>query len=150
MSKYIQETIDRMKRLGEMMASKTFPNCNLGEDEDLILLKSTEILVDGYTIILFYSVSDYSDNKIKTLQVYSKNYNFLPFNIVCKMAKKFLGDKYISLLEIFTNNRKIYCWTMVCDKQDNPIMNHYDGNYIQKEFGDFNYYLMEPDKINFY
>lgn len=150
MSKQIQETIDRMKRLGEMMSSKTFPNCNIGEDEDLIFLKSTEILIDGYTLILFYSVSDYSDHKIKNLQIYSKNHSFLPFNIVCKMAKKFLGDKYISLLELFYNNRKIYCWTMFTDSRDNPVVSPYDGNYIKKEFGDFNYYLMEPDKINFY
>jgi hypothetical protein len=150
MNKHIQETIDRMKRLGEMMASKTFPNCDIGEDEDLIILKSTEILIDGYTVILFYSVSDYPDQKMKTLQIHSKNHNFLPFNIVCKVAKKFLGEKYISLLEILSGNKKIYCWTIVCDKKDAPIMNPYNENYIKKEFGDFNYYLMEPDKINFY
>lgn len=150
MNNHIQKTIDRMKKIGEMLAPKTFPHCELGDDEDLIFLKSTELLVDGYTLILFYSVSDYKDHKIKTIQIYSKDHHFLPFNIVCKMVKKFLGDKHVSLLEIFTNNRKVYCWTMICDKNDNPIVNPYDGYYIQKEFEDFNYYLMEPDKINFY
>lgn len=146
----IQKTIDRMKKIGEMLSSKTFPNCELGEDEDLILLKSTEIVIDGYTVILFYSVSEYKDHKIKTLQIYSKNHYFLPFNLVCKIVKKFLGEKYISLLEVFSSNRKVYCWTMICDKEENPVMNPYDGYYIKKEFEDFNYYLMEPDKINFY
>lgn len=150
MSNNIQTLIDRMKKIGEMLSSKTFPNCELGEDEDLILLKSSELLIDGYTIVLYYSVSDYGDHKIKTLQIYSKNHYFLPFNLVCKIVKKFLGSKYISLLEIFSNNRKVYCWTMICDKKDNPIMNPYEGYYIKKEFEDFNYYLMEPDKINFY
>ena len=139
-----------MKKIGEMLAYKSFPRCKIGEDEDLIFLKSTEMLLDGYTVDLFYSVSDYGDHKIKSLQVCSKNHYFLPFNIVCKLAKKFLGEKHISLLELFIYNRKIYCWTTVCDKEDKPIISPYDGNYIEKEFEDFNYYLVEPDKINFY
>lgn len=150
MNDHIQKTIDRMKKLGETLSSKTFPNCEIGEDEDLILLKSTEILIDGYTLILFYSVSDYHDHKIKTLQIYSKNHHFLPFNVVCKMAKKFLGEKYISLIELFVNNRKVYCWASICDEKDNPVMNPYSNQYTEKEFEDFNYFLMETDKINFY
>lgn len=150
MNNNIQKTIDRMKKLGESLSYKTFPNCKIGEDEDLILLKSAEILIDGYTVIVFYSVSDYAKYKIKTFQIYSKNHNFLPFNIVCKMAKKFLGEEYISLIELFTNNRKIYCWTMMCDKQNHPIMSPYNDYYIKKEFEDFNYFLLEADKIYFY
>jgi len=146
----IEETIKRMKKLAQMLIPKTFPNVSMNYDQDLLMLKTLELIIDGYTIVVFYSISDFKDHKIKSLQVHSKNHQFLPFNVACKIARKFLGNKYISLIEIISNNRKIYCWTQVCDQEENPIMNPYNGEYEHKEFGDFDYYLMEPNSVNFY
>jgi hypothetical protein len=150
MANKVEEAINRMKKIAQSLVSKTFPNVSMDYDQDLIVLKSSEILIDGYTVVVFYSISDFKDHKIKSLQIHSKNHQFLPFNVACKIAKKFLGNKYISLIEIFSNNRKIYCWTQVCDEKENPIMNPYSGEYEHKEFGDFDYYLLEPNNVNFY
>jgi hypothetical protein len=145
-----EETINRMKKLAKTLIPKTFPNVSMAYGQDLLMLKSSELIIDGYTIVVFYSISDFKDHKIKSLQVHSKNHQFLPFNVACKIARKFLESKYISLIEIFSNNKRIYCWTQVCDEEENPIMSPYNGEYEHKEFGDFDYYLMEPDSVNFY
>lgn len=145
-----EETIGRMLKMAQTLIPKTFPNVSIKSDQDIIVLKSSEIVVDGYTIVVFYSISDFRDHKIKSLQLHSKNHQFLPFNTACKIAKKFLGNKYISLIELFANKRRVYCWTQVCGEKEAPIMNPYGGECEHKEFGDFDYYLIEPNSVNFY
>jgi hypothetical protein len=145
----LDATIKRMKKLAKNFIHLTFP-CSNGDDQDLVLLKSAEVLVDGYTIIIFYSISDYKDHLVKTFQIYPKNHSFLPFHIVCKMAKKFLGDKHVSLLEMFNNNKKLYCWSVVTNLDEEPIENPYSTNSEKREFEKFNFSIMYPEEVNFF
>jgi hypothetical protein len=147
--KKILSVIERMKKMAKNLTDITFPNCQIGEDQDLILLKSSEILVDGYETIIYFSISDYSNYKIKTLQICPKNHYFLPFNLSCKLAKKFLGKRYVSLLELFSGAKKIHCWSLVVNKKEEPIENPYETNSELQTFENFNFYLMKSDEINF-
>jgi len=147
--KKIISTIERMKKMANNLASLTYPKCLVGYDQDLVLLKSSEIMFDGYNIIVYFSISDYTNYKIKTLQICPKNHSFLPFNVSCKLAKKFLGEKKVSLLELFHGTKKIHCWSLVVDQKENPIKSPYEINYELQKFEDFKFYLMKSDEINF-
>ena len=145
----IISTIERMKKMAKNLTHLTFPKSPVGYDQDLVILKSSEIIVDGYELVMYFSISDYSNYKIKTLQIFPKNHYFLPFSVSCKLAKKFLGEKYISLLELFSGTKKIHCWSLVVDEEEVPIKNPYEINSEIKKFEDFNFYLMKADEINF-
>jgi hypothetical protein len=145
----LETIIKRMKKLAKNFIYLTFPHSK-GDDQDLVLLKTSEVLIDGYTVIIFYSISDYKDHFVKTFQICPKNHSFLPFNLVCKMAKKFLGDKHVSLLEILSSNKKLYCWSVVTNTSDEPIENPYSSNYERREFEKFDFSIMHPEEVNFF
>lgn len=144
-----EQIISRIKKIAFNLISLTFPKCNLGEDQDLVLLKSSEMLIDGYTLIVYFSIADYSIYKVKTLQIYPKNHYFLPFNISCKLAKKFLGSKNLSLLDMFSGNKKIHCWSVVENEKGEMIENPYELKSKIKKFENLKYYLMRSDEVNF-
>lgn len=146
----LETTIARMKKLANNFIGLTFPHSKSGDDQDLVILKSAEVLVDGYTVILFFSISDYGDHLIQTFQIYPKNHIFLPFCLVCKLAKKFLGEKHVTLLELFGGNKKLYCWSVVTDQEGNPIENPYAHDREKREFEKFNFCLMRPEEVNFF
>ena len=142
-------TIKRMKKLAKSFVNLTFPHSK-GDDQDLVLLKSSDVLIDGDTVIIFFSTSDYTDHLVKTFQIYPKNHSFLPFHLVCKMAKKFLGEQHVSLLEVFSNNKKLYCWSVVTNLDEEPIENPNNSNGEKREFEKFNFQVMYPEEVNFF
>ena len=66
------------------------------------------------------------------------------------MARKFLGNNHVSLLEIFHNNKKIYCWNVVTDIDDKPIENPYSSGQEKREFEKFNFNIMHSEEVNFF
>jgi hypothetical protein len=66
------------------------------------------------------------------------------------MAKKFLGDKHVSLIEIFSSNKKLYCWSVVTNTSDEPIENPYSSNYEKREFEKFDFSVIHPEEVNFF
>jgi hypothetical protein len=146
--KNLDKKVEMIKKSAKILSSKTYPNCKIGEDTDLIILKTTEVIVDGYNCGVFFSISDFNDYKIKVLQIWPSYHYFVCFNVVSKIAKKFLGDQGLSFFEIWNRDRMIYCWTLVLDDQDNIINNFYKVNQKENFFEDFKYYSMEPSEIN--
>ncbi len=91
------------------------------DDDDIGCLKLREAIIDGYSVVVYYSKNDYPNNYMEVVQVTAKYAPFLPFSLVCKVGKKFLGDKYLSYVDFVRENRKTYCWTLASDKFNNPI-----------------------------
>lgn len=146
--KNFNQKIEMIKKSANSLVWKTFPNCKMGDDSDLIVLKTTEVVVDGYACGVFFSVSDFEKYKIQVLQIWPSYNYFICFNVVSKIAKKFLGENGLSFFEIWNNDRMIYCWTLVLDEENNIINNFYKVNQKENFFDDFRYYSMEPGEIN--
>jgi hypothetical protein len=119
-------------------------------DDDLDIFKEREIVVEGYSLIVYYQKSNYDDYFLKTLQIYNKIGPFLPFNLVVKLGIKFLGDQNLSLVEIFKNNRKIYCWSLATDLNNLPVELPYESELENCEYEGFNYFYVKPSHVNFY
>lgn len=148
----LDEIIDSMRNLGDMLIPHNFPKAppmNTMED-DLAIFKTREATIDGYPIILHYQKADYEQHLMETLQIYGKNSPFLPFSLICKLAKRFLGPHHLSLVELFKENRKIYIWSVCVDRRGRPIPAPYDMETEECEYEGFNYLYMQPSQVNFY
>jgi hypothetical protein len=137
-----------LKKIATLLKFKTFPNCKFGEDFDLYTLKSTDVVVDGYACSLFFSKSSYEKYNIELLQIWPKYNSFLYFFLVCKIAKKFLGEKGLYFFSVWDKEKILYCWSVVRDSDQNIVENFYGEKETKKSFGDFSFTIVEPEEIN--
>jgi hypothetical protein len=113
----IQQAIEEMKSMANRLLPYTFPcgdppQVSFAEEQDVLVLKQRSLVVDGYEVTLCYSEADYGEYLLRSLQVQASQAPFLPFTLVCKIGKMFLGSKNLSYIEFFRGNRKVYCWTV--------------------------------------
>jgi len=110
--KPLKEHIQEMKNIAEILISCTYPKAELNIEHDVLVLKQRSFIIDGYEVLACFSISDYEEYNLESLQIQAIYEAFLPFNVVCKIAQLFLGNKNLSYIEFFKNNKKIYCWTI--------------------------------------
>lgn len=148
----LEDIIDNMRALGDMLIPHNFPKAPLlmTTEDDLSIFKQREAIIDGYPVLLHYQKSDYDAYLMETLQIYGKNSPFLPFSLICKLGKRFLGSHHLSLVEIFRDNRKIYIWSVCVDRRGRPIPVPWEPDTEECVFEGFNYLYMQPNQVNFY
>ena len=146
----IDDIISQMRMLAVRLQPHTFPRANPEDEDDISILKRTETCVDGYNIILNFSISDYENHNLETLQVLGSYSAFLPFHLTAKLAKKFLGGHHLYLVELMKENRKIYCWTVCTDKQGKPVYSPHRHEAEECDFEGFEYSYLSPSNVNFY
>ena len=145
--KGFDEEITEMRSFGELLMPYNFPLVTQEEEECVNHIKLKQVCVDGYNLILHYSKSDYGNHFVETLQILGKYCPFLPFFLVCKIGKKVLGNQHLSLVEVYKDNRKIYCWTLILDKANKPVLGPYDEvEYCTYE--GFEYRSVNPNQLN--
>jgi hypothetical protein len=118
--KSFDEVVRDMKSFGAFLAPYSRPKVSQEDDDDINFMKAKEVTVDGYSLVIYYSKNDWPTHYMEVLQISGKYAPFLPFSLVCKIGRKFLGDKYLSFVE-FMRDRKTYCWTLASDRTNNPI-----------------------------
>jgi hypothetical protein len=144
----LEEKIDILKKSSKRLSEKTFPNCRPGEDLDLVVLKTMDIVVDGYSCGIFYSKSNYESYNIDVLQIWPSYHSFIYFETICKIAKKFLGNKGLYFFNMWSQNKIIYCWTTVLDKDKKIIDNFYGTESKEVVFNDFSYFLINSFEVD--
>lgn len=147
----LDEIIDEMRSMGEVLVPYNYPkvSVNIWGDQ-LVIFKEREAIIDGYPLNIHYQKSDYDDHFLETLQIFGKTSPFLPFNVICKLAKRFLGSHHLSLIEIFREGRKLYVWAVCVDKTGRPIPSPYGSETEPCEFEGFNYLYMQPNQADFF
>lgn len=148
----LDEVIESMRTLGEIIVPFNYPKTAISRtmEDELSFFKEREAMIDGYSVFLVFQKSDYDSYFLETLQIYSKSSPFLPFNLICKLGKRFLGSHHLSLVETFRNNRKIYCWSVCVDDHGRPIECPYNIVTEDCEFEGFNYLYMQPSQVKFF
>lgn len=146
----LDKLIHNMTVIGDMLVPFNFPRGPILEDSDLDILKQREATIDGYPVWMLYQKFDYETHYMKTLQIYGKNSPFLPFTLICKLGKRFLGEDYLSLVEVFKDGRKIYVWNVFADKENVPIPPPYELESEDCNFEGFSYAYMQPTQVNFF
>jgi hypothetical protein len=148
--KKLEDHVEHMRNLGDMLIPYNFPKAPAEWEDDINILKATEMVVDGYTIVVHYSKADYETHYLETLQILGKNAPFLPFVLICKLAKRFLGEHELSLIEVVRDNRKVYCWTLTVDRDGKPIPSPFDQETEPCQYEGFHYSYMKPDQVRFH
>lgn len=147
--KSFDEEVAEIKTFGEFLIPYNFPQVPPEEEEPINYIKPREIRVDGYNLIVHYSKADYGTHYLETLQVLGKYSPFLPFSLVCKIGKKFMGDQYLSLVELYKDNRKIYCWTLILNKNNKPIPGPYQQDDTEHcTYEGLEYRCVSPKQVN--
>ena len=144
-----------LKNLGQLLVPYNYPLAPSDQESIISPLKSIELEVDGYTVVISYNKGDYEDHYLETFQVYGRYTPFLPFHLVVKLAKKVLGNDNLALLEIWCGNtsqraRKIYCWTLTVGKDGQPKASPYKNKMERHVFEGFAYNYVEVGTIDLY
>jgi len=119
--KNFDEFVKETKSFGNFLMPYNQPKASPEDEEDINFFKTKEAVIDGYSIVTHYSKNDWPTHYMEVLQVTGKFTPFLPFSLICKIGKKFLGDKYLSYVDFIKDSRKTYCWTLATDKTNNPM-----------------------------
>ena len=110
--KRLFKTIKEMQSLATQLIPHTFPQVEFSEEQHVLCLKKRTTTIDGYEVILCYSDAQYKEYLLSSLQIQPIHGPFLPFAVVCKVARAFFGSRNLSYIEFFRNNKKVYCWTI--------------------------------------
>jgi hypothetical protein len=145
----LDQVAEHMRNVGEQLVPYNFPQADPKLENDLFILKTREMFVDGYWVMLHYNKADYKTYFVETFQVFGKKTPFLSFSLVVKLAKKFLGGHHLALSEILKDNRKIYCWTVAVDYDGRPMVPPQKETQVCT-FEGFQYAYVDPRHTNFY
>jgi hypothetical protein len=74
--------------------------------------------------------------------VFAKYSAFLPFSLVVKVGRKFLGKHCLSLMEMHRGQRKIYCWTVYRDHDGRAVRTPFKMPSEKCVFEGFEYHYM--------
>lgn len=145
----LSEIINVMKGVGEVLVPFNFPRTSYSPEDDLAIFKAREAVIDGYSLYIHYQKSDYDTYFIETLQIHNTKTPFIPFQVICKLGRRFLGSSNLSLIELFREHRKIYVWSLFTDKQGNPIP-PINETLEKCEYEGFEYSYMQPSQADFF
>lgn len=145
----LDELVFQMKALGDVLVPYNFPQVDADLEDDLGIFKAREALIDGYNLFIHYQKSDYEDYFIEVLQIHNTKGPFLPFQLVCKLGRRFLGSSHLNLIELFRENRKIYVWSVCRDKTGKSISSP-NETLETCEFEGFKYLYMQPHQADFF
>ncbi len=136
MTKTIDQHISEIKAVSEQLIEFSYPSVPTEQEKDIICLKQRQIFADGYLVNLHYNKSDYKAHFVETFQVYPEYNSYLPFILVCKLAKKTLGTEGLYYLSVVKYGIKIYIWSLQKNKEGVviPDINYKDSDLKKDEF----------------
>ena len=146
----LDHIIDEMKTLADMLVPYTFPLHDPVLEDDISVLKSRTVEIDGYSVVLHFNRADYGNHFVETLQIFGEKASFLPFCLVAKLGKKFLGGHHLYLVELIRDQRKIYCWTITLDKNGKPTAPRVPVKTEGCTYEGLQYQYMYPNQVNLY
>lgn len=143
----LDQHVGEMKAMARQLLPYTFPQVDFKVEQDILILKQRTITVDGYDVLACLSEADYGKYILESLQLQASFAPFLPFTLVCKIGRAFLGDKNLSFIDFFKNNRKVYCWTRNL-RDDRPLPP--DKKSKPGSYEGFEYRLLPAGSVELY
>jgi hypothetical protein len=108
----LDKHISEMKAIAKTLMPNSFPKATVEEDQEIICLRTRQLIIDGFDVAVTLGMADYDKFQLESLQLHGIHTPFLPFSLVCKIARRFLGTQHLSYTDFMKDNRKIYCWTI--------------------------------------
>lgn len=141
----IADEIVSMKRMARMLVPYSFPQVPLAEELDVMILKTRTITIDGREVLTIFNRSEYPDTVVESLQVASCHFPFLPFNVVARLGKAFLGTRQLYYTDFFEKKKKYYCWFV---RTQNGERIPPEGDFEIKRYEDLEYWLLDAKYFN--
>jgi hypothetical protein len=120
----LEDHVREMKSLAETLKPYSPPRCP--RDDDISWLKAREVVVDGIPMTIHYSVADHGDFNPAVLTIGCRNVPFIPFTVICKVARMFLGTDNLTLFEYTKGGSKIYSWMVLFNNKGEPVQDHHN------------------------
>lgn len=143
----LDKAVMEMKNMADMMVQYTFPVATVQSENDTALLRQRTMVVDGYELVVCLSKADYGDHFMYSLRIQSTMVPFVPFVVVCKLGRAFLGDRNLSYVEFFVSNRKLYCWML---KTKNGVPMPPDEDDIPSSYEGFAFSILRPGAVELF
>jgi hypothetical protein len=137
-----KDHVREMKGLAKSLHPYTPPRHP--KDDDISWLKTREVIVDGIPMVVHYSESDHGDIIPAVLTIGCKNAPFIPFAVVCKVARMFLGTENLTLFEYTKGGSKIYSWMVLLNKGI-PVGNHHTDKADKESYNGFDFFRVETN-----
>ena len=154
--------VSEMKALANQLIPYSFPIGSAEDEETISWMKQREITIDGYDVIVYFNKCQYEDVLMENLQVFGKYFSFLPFTLVCKVARKYVGERELSFVEVLHNRRsseesvmdqytrKIYIWTVYYNLDGEPIPNPYIKKGTDSSYDGLRFSHVDRQRISFF
>lgn len=110
--KNLEQHVREMRAAARSLAEFSAPHVSNAIDIEILPLKVRYLVIDGYEVEVMCSLASYDDIEIESVHVQSAFGPFLPFSLVCKIGRAFLGSDHLSFVDIMKRDKKIYCWTL--------------------------------------
>ena len=146
-TKTLLENRREMKAISRFLIKNTVPLVSIIEDQSVSVLKQRRLTVDGLDVLAYFTISAFANFEIHTFHVSSVLTPFLPFSLVCKLGRFFLGSKNLSYLEFFNGDRKVYCWTVKM-QDGKPVQT--TKEVAQGSYEGFEYNVLNPSSVKPY
>lgn len=146
----LEESVTQIRRMGEFLMPYTYPITPKSEAEGIACLKLHEMMLDGYQIFVQYNKGNYGEYFLESVEILGKNAPFLPFVLVCKVAKAFLGEEHLAYVDFWHDNRRHYCWTLAKDDDDQPMPGPFKVEMEIGEYEGLEYSVLPNGGVNFH
>ena len=143
-NKRLNTLVREMKATAAVMIPYSYPRVDAFYEDFIYPLRIRESVVDGYPLFVYFGIADHGHHTLETVQVFAKHTPFLPFSLVVKVARAFLGRKNLSLIEQHRGTRKIYCWTVYRDTDGDSTQAPFKMPSEKCVFEGFEYSYMMP------
>lgn len=148
-TKSLDQVCEKLITMGRQLVEYTFPQAPQQLENSIFPWRLEETIVDGYYVVLHYTYLLHEDGFfVESIQIHGKHDPFLPFHVVVKIAQRFLGTNNLSLLELFKENRKIYCWSCFLDKDGKVLEPQTGSDYQAHVFEGFRYNYVDSSQIH--
>lgn len=143
---HLDEIIDGMRDVSNELITYTYPRSNIATESKIDLLKQRSFNVDGYDLLVHFSIADYSVCRVESLEIIGLHYPFLPMSLVCKLGVRFLGGHNLKYAESFKGGRKVYIWTVAIDDRGRP-MPLVNSLLSKRLFEGLSYYVIDKELL---
>jgi len=148
--KTLDDTVEMLRTMGEHLVPYNFPRNHPMLEDFISPLKTTLVEVDGYTVRVHFNKMDYNTHFLETCQICGEKIPFLPFSVIVKIGKKFLGGHHLSLIEQCIKGKMYWCWAICVDNTGRPIHWMHPMKTKPCAYDGFEFQYVKPGEVDFH
>ena len=141
----LNTVVSEMSAVADHLVPYTYPMASFQNEQQILCLKQRIVRADGYETILCFSKANYTKYMLLSLQIQGYEVPFLPFTLICKLGRIFLGSRHLSFIDFMRNNRKVYCWAI--KSLDGELLPP-DKQAISVNYEGFEFSVLQPGAVD--